>query len=376
MYRWLIKPALFLLPAEWAHVLAFWMLRMLHRTPGGQAVMRLVWGVEDRNLEVSALGLRFPSPVVLAAGFDKHALGFAALCSIGFGAVEVGTITGKAQPGNPRPRLFRLPADRALLNRMGFNNSGSEVAARRLAGKRRHLVGVNIGKTKRVNDADAIGDYVESTERLGPLADYLVVNVSSPNTPGLRDLQAAERLRPLLEAVQGALARVCTERPPPPLLVKIAPDLTDAEILAIADLAVELRLHGIVATNTTIERTALVTPAETLAALGAGGVSGAPLKARALQVLQLLRRRAGAQLTLVAAGGIESADDAWDRLVAGASLIQIYTSLIYEGPALPRRLARGLLARARVEGFATLAEAIQHHHSPSSLKAAPALGGP
>jgi dihydroorotate dehydrogenase len=375
MYRWLIKPALFLLPAEWAHVLAFWLLRMLHRIPGGRILMRFVWGVEDRKLEISALGLRFPSPVVLAAGFDKHALGYAALCSIGFGAVEVGTITGKAQPGNPHPRLFRLPSDRALLNRMGFNNSGSEVAARRLAGKRRELVGVNIGKTKRVSDADAVGDYVESSERLGPLADYLVVNVSSPNTPGLRDLQAAERLRPLLTAVQGALARVCTERPPPPLLVKIAPDLTDEEILAIADLAAELRLDGIVATNTTIARTGLVTPAETLAALGAGGVSGAPLKARALHVLQLLRQRAGEHLILVAVGGIESADDAWDRLVAGASLVQIYTSLIYEGPALPRRLAQGLLARARAEGFATLAEAIQHHHSRCSPESR-ALGGP
>jgi dihydroorotate dehydrogenase len=375
MYRWLIKPALFLLPAEWAHVLAFWMLRTLHRLPGGRALMRAVWGAEDRKLAVPALGLQFPSPVVLAAGFDKDALGYAALCSIGFGAVEVGTITGKAQPGNPRPRLFRLPADRALLNRMGFNNSGSELAARRLAGKRGDLVGVNIGKTKRVTDADAIGDYVESAERLGPLADYLVVNVSSPNTPGLRDLQAAERLRPLLVAVKDALARVCSVRPPPPLLVKIAPDLTDEEILAVADLAVELRLQGIVATNTTISRTGLVTPAETLTALGAGGVSGAPLKARALQVLRLLRGRAGAQLTLVAAGGIESADDAWDRLVAGASLIQIYTSLIYEGPALPRRLAQGLLARARAEGFTTLAGAIQHHHSQSSPKPL-SLGGP
>jgi dihydroorotate dehydrogenase len=374
MYRWLIKPALFLLPAEWAHVLAFWVLRTLHRIPGGRALMRAVWGAQDRKLEVSALGLQFPSPVVLAAGFDKHALGYAALCSIGFGAVEVGTITGKAQPGNPRPRLFRLPADRALLNRMGFNNSGSELAARRLAGKRGDVVGVNIGKTKRVTDADAIGDYVESAERLGPLADYLVVNVSSPNTPGLRDLQAAERLRPLLMAVQNALARVCNERPPP-LLVKIAPDLTDEEILAIADLAVELRLHGIVATNTTIARAGLVTPEETLTALGAGGVSGAPLKARALHVLQLLRRRAGAQLTLVAVGGIESADDAWDRLVAGASLIQIYTALIYEGPALPRRLAQGLLARARAEGFATLADALRHHHSQSSPKPL-TLGGP
>jgi dihydroorotate dehydrogenase len=363
MYRWLLKPVLFLLPAESAHLLAFGLLRVLHRIPGCAALMRGLWGVREPALRIRALGIDFPSPVLLAAGFDKEALGYEALCDIGFGAVEVGTITGQAQPGNPLPRLFRLPKDRALLNRMGFNNCGSAAAARRLAAPRSCLVGINIGKTKQVEDSEAVADYVRSAERLAPLADYLVVNVSSPNTPGLRDLQAVERLRPLLQAVQAALARVCAGRRRPALLVKIAPDLADAEVLAIADLALELGLDGIIATNTSIGRAGLHTAPETLAGLGAGGISGRPLQTRALQVLRLLRARAGARLTLIAAGGIESEADAWERLSAGASLVQIYTGLIYEGPALPRRLALGLLARARSEGFSTLAQAVEHQHS-------------
>jgi dihydroorotate dehydrogenase len=370
MYRWLLKPCLFLLPAESAHLLAFWLLRVLHQIPGGSALMGALWGVRDKGLKLRVLGLDFPNPVLLAAGFDKSVVGYRALCRIGFGGVEVGTLTHQAQPGNPRPRLFRLVTDRALLNRMGFNNCGSETAARRLGVARRELVGVNIGKTKQVADADAVSDYVKSAERLGPVADYLVVNVSSPNTPGLRDLQAVERLRPLLAAVQQALARVCSGRPsPPPLLVKIAPDLADAEIVAIADLAVELGLDGIIATNTSIGRTGLRTPTSTLAILGAGGISGAPLKARALQVLRLLQARAGGRLTLIAAGGIESVDDAWERLAAGASLVQVYTALIYEGPGFPGRLALGLLKRARALGFATLAEALQHEHAAIRARA-------
>jgi len=374
MYSWLIKPALFCLPAETAHHLAFGALRAAHALPGVKPLLRARFAPRDPALQVDALGLRFPSPIVLAAGFDKNAAGYEALCSLGFGAVEVGTITGKAQPGNPRPRLFRLPADEALLNRMGFNNCGAEVASRRLRRVRTDLVGVNIGKTKVVADEAAIGDYVESTERLGALADYLVVNVSSPNTPGLRDLQAASRLRPLLAAVKQTLERVAGARRPP-LLVKIAPDLADPEILAIADLALELGLEGIVATNTTISRAGLTTPAHDVEALGSGGVSGRPLSRRALAVLRLLHERVGGRLTLVAAGGIQSVDDAWERLAAGATLLQVYTAFVYEGPGLPSLLARGLLERARAEGFDTLAAALAHHHTPRGAFAASA-GGP
>jgi dihydroorotate dehydrogenase len=356
----LIRPLLFALPAETSHRVAFGLLRFLHRLPGGGALLRSAWGISSPGLSVKALGLRFPSPVLLAAGFDKHALGYDALGDIGFGGVEVGTITGEPQSGNPGPRLFRLRRDRALLNRMGFNNCGSELAARHLSGPRRTVLGVNIGKTKRIPDAEAVADYVRSAERLGPYADYFVVNVSSPNTPGLRDLQATERLRPLLLAVQAALLKV-KPNATPPLLVKIAPDLADPEILAIADLAIELGLQGIVATNTTIGRSGLATPAAEIAALGAGGISGAPLKNRALEVLRLLRERAGTKLTLIAAGGIASVDDAWERLSAGASLLQVYTGLIYEGPGLPRRLAVGLLERAKAEGFATLDAALARH---------------
>jgi dihydroorotate dehydrogenase len=363
MYDRLVKPLLFRLPAERTHHLVFGALRFAHALPGVKHCLRSALAPRDPELRVRCMGLDFPSPILLAAGFDKHAQGYEALCSLGFGAVEVGTLTAQPQLGNPQPRLFRLPADRALLNRMGFNNCGSALAAERLRRARSDLVGINIGKTKLVPDDRAIDDYVESTERLGPLADYLVVNVSSPNTPGLRDLQAVERLRPLLLAVGATLQRVCTGRRPP-LLVKIAPDLADSEIEAIADLALELSLDGIVATNTTIARSGLVTEPSLVEALGNGGISGAPLQRRALAVLRLLRARVGGRLSLVAAGGIESVDGAWERLCAGASLLQVYTAFVYEGPTLPSRLARGLLQRARAEGFPTLQAAIERYHAP------------
>jgi dihydroorotate dehydrogenase len=368
-YDSVVKPILFRLSAERAHHTAFGALRLAHALPGGRRCLRALFAAPDPALRVRGMGLDFPNPILLAAGFDKHAQGFAALCSLGFGGVEVGTITARPQVGNPQPRLFRLPADRALLNRMGFNNCGSERAAERLRGPRSDRVGVNIGKTKLTPEERTIDDYVESTERLGPLADYLVVNVSSPNTPGLRDLQAVERLRPLLAAVRATLERVCGSRRPP-LLVKISPDLADAEILAIADLALELGLEGIVATNTTVARTGLTTDPIVVEALGSGGLSGAPLTRRALDVLRLLRSRVGSRLTLVAAGGISSVDDAWERLRAGASLLQIYTAFIYEGPALPSRLSRGLLERARTEGFATLQAAIDRFQTPSPARVA------
>jgi dihydroorotate dehydrogenase len=353
----LIKRVLFLLPAETAHKVGFGLLRFLMSLPFVATLTRLWLAPRDPGLRVRAFGVEFPSPILLAAGFDKDAEGYEALGALGFGAIEVGTITGEPQPGNPRPRLFRLLRDRALLNRMGFNNHGAARAAARLAQPRSMLVGVNIGKTKLVSEDEAISDYVKSAELLGAYADYVVVNVSSPNTPGLRALQAVERLRPLLVAVKEALARV---RPsaPPPLLVKIAPDLADEAIDEIGDLALELQLAGIIATNTTISREGLSTPGAEVAALGAGGLSGAPVKSRAISVLRRLRRRVGDRLVLIAAGGIENAEDAWERMRAGATLVQVYTGFVYEGPLLPSRMAKALLRRARQAGFPSLQSVI------------------
>lgn len=329
-----------------AHKVAFALLRWTLAIPLLESLLRRWLVPRDPRLTVQSLGLRFPSPVLLAAGFDKDARGIDALGALGFGAVEIGTVTFEPQLGNPIPRLFRLPRDRALLNRMGFNSQGARIVAERLSKRRRKntLVGVNIGKTRSVPEKDAISDYVRSAELLGPFADYFVVNVSSPNTPGLRDLQAVDKLRPLLLSVQAALARVRPERPPA-LLLKISPDLADESIDQVADLALELGLSGIIATNTTTARNGLFTAESELDRLGAGGVSGAPLKARALAVLVRLNARVGERLTLVAAGGIETEDDAWERLRAGASLVQVYTPFVYQGPFLPKRLARGILRR-------------------------------
>ncbi|GEO95529.1 quinone-dependent dihydroorotate dehydrogenase [Kocuria turfanensis] len=313
----------------------------------------------DPALEVEALGLRFPSPFGLAAGFDKGAEGIGALTDLGFGHVEIGTVTAQAQPGNPRPRLFRLVRDRAVVNRMGFNNDGAEAVAPRLARARRELetdhrgrarpvLGVNIGKTKVVPFEDAVDDYLQSTRTLAPLADYLVVNVSSPNTPGLRQLQEIESLRPLLSAV-GAAADEAADRHVP-LLVKIAPDLSDEDVRAVADLALDLGLDGIVATNTTISREGLVSDPAEVEACGAGGLSGAPLRRRSLKVLRLLRERVGDRLVLVSLGGVTTAEDVQERLAAGATLVQGYTGFLYEGPFWARSINQGLARLARRRG--------------------------
>jgi dihydroorotate dehydrogenase len=292
-------------------------------------------------LRVRALGLEFPSPLGLAAGFDKDAAHVDALLALGFGFVEVGTVTADAQAGNPRPRMFRLPSDRALVNRMGFNNAGAAAAAARLAdrGGRPGIVGVNIGKTKTAPDAAA--DYRASAGALAVHADYLVINVSSPNTPGLRDLQAVGALREIVAAVREGLGEHRV-----PLLVKIAPDLADEDVDAIADLALELELDGLIATNTTIKREGLrdAAPAE-------GGLSGRPLKARSLEVLRRLHARVGDRLTLISVGGVESADDVVERLRAGATLVQAYTAFIYGGPLWPSRVQRDLARRLREAGF-------------------------
>ena len=301
---------------------------------------------------VEVMGLRFPHVLGLAAGFDKNALGIDALGALGFGHVEIGTVTGLAQPGNPQPRLFRLTEDRAVLNRMGFNNDGAQAVAQRLARRGRRpggpVLGVNIGKSKVVPDDDQAAveaDYETSARLLAPHADYLVVNVSSPNTPGLRNLQAVEKLQPLLEHVR-RVADAATGDRRVPLLVKIAPDLADEDVDAVADMAVAGRrdgvLDGVIATNTTTSRAGLRTDAAAVEAMGAGGVSGAPLTARSLEVLRRLRARTGPDLALVGVGGITTVEDARARLEAGADLLQGYTAFVYEGPGWPRRLVKGL----------------------------------
>jgi dihydroorotate dehydrogenase len=359
MFYALIRPLLYALPAETAHRLVMAGLRMISRAPMLLRWLRARFAVSDPRLRVEALGLRFATPIGLAAGMDKDAEAFEAFGALGFGFVEVGTITAQPQPGNPRPRLFRLVADRALINRMGFNNHGARAAAGRIArtGARQTLLGINIGKSKIVSNEAALDDYAQSAAQLGPYADYLVVNVSSPNTPGLRDLQAVAVLRPLLERVRNELDTVTGARRVP-LLLKIAPDLADDDLDAVADLAIELKLDGIIATNTTITRAGLTTPPDVVSACGAGGLSGAPLKTRAVDVLRRLRARVGSQVVLIAAGGIESADDAWARIRAGATLVQLYTGLVYEGPTLPHRIAEGLATRVREAGFDSITNAI------------------
>jgi len=348
LYRLLFALLLRRLPAETAHAIGFRLIRVAASVAPVRWMMRTVLTVRDPVLHNTVFCVDFALPLGLAAGFDKNAEGVDAWGALGFGCVEVGTVTAHAQPGNPKPRMFRLPADRAVINRMGFNNHGSGAAADALRTRRSRLpVGVNIGKTKVVPAAAAAADYAHSARLLAPLADYLVVNVSSPNTPGLRDLQAVDALRPLLSAVLEVVSV--------PVLVKIAPDLPDADVDAVADLAVELGLAGIVATNTTLSRAGLRSDADRC---GAGGLSGAPLGRRSVEVLRRLHARVGNELVLVSVGGIETAEDAWERITAGASLIQGYTGFVYAGPFWARMIHRGLAQRVRHGGFATIADAV------------------
>lgn len=360
MYQLLFQLLFRRMDPERAHHLAVgWIIRAA-RVPVLRTYVAAVLAPRHPELRTEAFGLRMHGPFGLAAGFDKNAVAVDGMAMLGFDHVEIGTVTGEPQPGNPRKRLFRLTADRALINRMGFNNEGSAAVADRLAGRRevfRTTVGVNIGKTKAVPEQEAVADYVASTERLARHADYLVVNVSSPNTPGLRDLQAVDQLRPLLTAVREAADRSVPGRRVP-LLVKIAPDLADDDIDAVADLAVELGLDGVIATNTTIAREGLGLTSDPAVVAETGGLSGAPLKERSLEVLRRLYARVGDRITLVGVGGVENAEDAWRRILAGATLVQGYSAFIYQGPCWSRSVHRGLAARLASSPYATLAEAV------------------
>ncbi|MCP9959709.1 MULTISPECIES: quinone-dependent dihydroorotate dehydrogenase [Streptomyces] len=346
-------------PERAHHAVVRW-IRLVAAVPVLRTFVAAVLAPRYRELRTEALGLRMHGPFGLAAGFDKNAVAIDGMAMLGFDHVEIGTVTGEPQPGNPGKRLFRLVPDRALINRMGFNNEGSAAVAERLRARVpafRTVVGVNIGKTKVVPEAEAVADYVKSTERLARHADYLVVNVSSPNTPGLRNLQATEALRPLLTAVREAADRTAPHRRVP-LLVKIAPDLADEDVDAVADLAVELGLDGIIATNTTVAREDLGLASDPALVAETGGLSGAPLKERSLQVLRRLYARVGDRLVLVGVGGVEDAEDAWRRILAGATLVQGYSALIYRGPFYARAVHKGLAARLKASPYATLADAV------------------
>ncbi|MBC3189821.1 quinone-dependent dihydroorotate dehydrogenase [Pseudonocardia sp. C8] len=363
MYDVLMRTVLRHVPSEPAHRMGFGAVRALGGAPvvGPRLAGRLA--PTDPVLRTRALGLDFAGPLGLAAGFDKDAGGVLALGRLGFAAVEIGTVTGRAQPGNPKPRLFRFVEDRALLNRMGFNNAGAAAVAPRLAALRARpapgmpVLGVNIGKSKAVAAADAADDYRVSAAALGPYADYVVVNVSSPNTPGLRDLQQVDVLEPLLVAVREELDRVAGGRRVP-LLVKITVDLAEADVDAVADLAVRLRLDGVVATNTTVSRDGLSAPADEVAAAGAGGVSGRPLAERARQVVRRLRGRLTDEQVVISVGGIEDAAEAYRRIRAGAALVQAYTGFIYGGLLWPSRLHRELAGLLRADGFGNVEQAV------------------
>jgi dihydroorotate dehydrogenase len=356
IYRLFYRLFLRHLDAEVAHSLASRSLRSATAIPSVRGILRRVAVPHDPAIEVRALGSSFPSPLGVAAGVDKDGTWFEGLGLLGFGFVEVGTVTARAQAGNPRPRVFRLTRERALLNMMGFPNPGAEAVAARLRGRAAGvIVGVNVGKGRDTALADAGGDYRAAVRRVAPFCDYVALNVSSPNTPGLREMQAVELLRPLVGEVRSELEAAGIEVP---LLVKIAPDASDEQLDAIADLAMTLSLDGIIAVNTTVDRSVLGSSAQMVASIEGGGVSGAPLKARALEVLRRLRARVGDSLVLVSVGGVEGPEDVWERILAGATLVQAYTGFVYGGPGWPRRVNRALARQVRAAGKSSIQELV------------------
>jgi len=360
LYRSLLRPLLFRLPPETAHEIALHALSVGLRA----GALRRVAASRFRREPFGALerfGLKFANPVGLAAGFDKNGAVATEMAALGFGFVEVGTVTHHAQPGNPRPRLFRLSKDRALINRAGFNNDGAAALARKLTARRPDCVlGVNIGKSRAVKIEDAVGDYLASFEVVHPLADYIAVNVSSPNTPHLRELQRADRLSSLLGALQKRNGELSAEqkRVMVPLLVKVSPDLEMRELEMIVDVARRAGVAGIIATNTTTDRAGLRSSSEVIASCGEGGLSGMPLRRRSTQMIAALHRLSRGSLTIVGVGGIFNSADAWEKICAGASLVQIYTGLVYEGVTIARDINDELAEIVHREGFSTLDEAV------------------
>jgi dihydroorotate dehydrogenase len=343
MYQ-LLKPLLFLFDPENVHHFVTRNLKRFNRLPGGTFMSKAMWGLDDHRLEKEVFGLKFKNPVGLAAGFDKNAELISEMGALGFGFIEVGTVTPLPQPGNPKPRMFRLPEDGALINRMGFNNLGVDIAAARIAAYRKNLnskqtpliIGGNIGKNKVTPNEDAVSDYIKCFDRLFDVVDYFVVNVSSPNTPGLRELQEKEPLMHILNTLQQRNNKNGISRP---ILLKIAPDLTNEQLDDIADIVKQTGIAGIIATNTTISRDGLtsINKSET------GGLSGKPLTQRSTEVISYLHKVSGGAFPIIGVGGIHSADDAIEKLQAGASLVQLYTGFIYEGPGLIKRINKRIL---------------------------------
>jgi dihydroorotate dehydrogenase len=361
----LIRPLLFSLDAERAHHLSMRLFAGAMRLGPLRRLTARGFRTDDARLRVRRFGIDFPTPVGLAAGFDKNAEYFNALHALGFGFIEVGTLTGQAQSGNPRPRLYRLPADRALVNRMGFNNKGSAAAAEALAGRGiEPILGVNIGRSKVVSNEEAVGDYLASFERLFPFGRYFVVNVSSPNTPGLRELQERGPLTALLQALTDKNAELAARHgiPPRPILLKIAPDLNEPQVAAIVEMTKEVPIAGLVATNTTISRDGLQTPPARVVAVGAGGLSGAPLTEHSRNMVADLYRRTEGLLPIVGVGGIMNGEDAWQMIRAGASLVQVYTGFVYGGPGFVKAIHRHLLRRLTESGKRSLDEVVGTGH--------------
>jgi dihydroorotate dehydrogenase len=343
MYKALIRPLLFQLNPERAHHFTFGSLSVLSALPGVKSLLRALYDVHDPRLERKILGLTFPNPVGLAAGFDKDARLIDAMACFGFGFIEIGTLTPRPQPGNDKPRLFRLPADQALINRMGFNNEGVDAAVERLRNRTSNvIVGGNIGKNKATPNDQAQEDYALCMEALYPNVDYFVVNVSSPNTPGLRELQEKEPLKKLLLRVK-AISQ--SKEKPKPVLLKIAPDLTKEQLDDVVDILKATATDGVIATNTTISRDGLSTGQAELAAIGAGGLSGRPVRIRSTEIIRYLRENLGKDFPIIGVGGIMTPEDAVEKLEAGADLVQIYTGFVYEGPGFVRRINERLLRK-------------------------------
>ena len=341
MYKLLLRPIFFLFEPEKAHHLVTGLFQLIMKIPGKRWVFQSIYKVEDKRLEKELFGLKFPNPVGLAAGFDKQASFYSEFSALGFGFIEIGTITPKPQDGNPKPRMFRLPKDQGLINRMGFNNGGLEMARKNLQNRdRSFIIGGNIGKNKVTPNESAVDDYITCFRGLHDLVDYFVVNVSSPNTPGLRELQDKEPLLRILNALKEENAKIPTARP---ILLKIAPDLTDSQLDDIVDIVAESKIDGVIATNTTISREGLNSSKELLSE--AGGLSGKPVRERSTEVIKYLHQKSNGSFPIVGVGGIHSAEDAIEKLNAGASLIQVYTGFIYEGPALIATINKALATR-------------------------------